>query len=347
MYKMSEIETLSHHAQTIYSEILDQIDFLDFNGKNIYFTQKQVKGNPYLYAAVKLGETRIERSIGPDNKSTRERILEIKENWKLSKLKHKERARLVSAFISAGGNAPTQQEAKVLAVLANGGLFYAGATLIGTPAFQALGNHLGVSWPSSTQTEDLDLAIEQTLPIGIAKRELDLGKMLQSSGIPFIEIPALNLKSPTTSYRIRNKNYRVELFTPMIGPTSSHPVSVFNNKSFAEPLRFLDYLLTDTQEAIIPAITGIRVNIPNPARFALHKLVISQRRGSKITKARKDLIQAELILDVLFQIQPGLVIDAYLAAKEYNEKFLQQLQTAKNLISPEVQLSWDKWLRDT
>lgn len=63
----------------------------------------------------------------------------------------------------------------------------------------------------------------------------------------------------------------------------------------AQPLRFLEQLSRDT---IVVDHEGIAIRLPHPAAFALHKLIVSGRRG-RPEKAGKDLRQGLEILDVL------------------------------------------------
>ena len=46
-------------------------------------------------------------------------------------------------------------------------------------------------------------------------------------------------------------------------------------------MRFLEYLLEDRQVAAIAFRSGILVNVPTPARFALHKLQALMQRALK------------------------------------------------------------------
>lgn len=80
----------------------------------------------------------------------------------------------------------------------------------------------------------------------------------------------------------------------------------------------LDYLINQTQDAVVLNGAGIPVKVPDPARFALHKLAVSQLRpvGEK-TKSDKDIRQAEQLLEVLLADNPG---SAMLAADAVNER---------------------------
>lgn len=51
---------------------------------------------------------------------------------------------------------------------------------------------------------------------------------------------------------------------------------------------------------------GILVNVPAPARFALHKLIVARSRtATQQTKSGKDLDQAAQIIELLAEDRPG------------------------------------------
>ena len=50
---------------------------------------------------------------------------------------------------------------------------------------------------------------------------------------------------------------------------------------------------------------GILVNVPDPARFAFHKLIVAGERGASLhAKRDKDLHQAAQVFNVLVQERP-------------------------------------------
>lgn len=63
----------------------------------------------------------------------------------------------------------------------------------------------------------------------------------------------------------------------------------------AQPLRFLDFLSRDT---IVVNFEGLDLRVPHPASFALHKMIVTDRRA-KLDKKTKDLAQGVELMDVL------------------------------------------------
>ena len=61
-----------------------------------------------------------------------------------------------------------------------------------------------------------------------------------------------------------------------------------------QPLKFMEYLLEDIQQvALFGAEGAVIANVPHPARYALHKLIVfAERSAMRRPKASKDLKQA-------------------------------------------------------
>ncbi len=63
-------------------------------------------------------------------------------------------------------------------------------------------------------------------------------------------------------------------------------------------MKFIEYLLEDVQQAALFSAEGVVVvNVPHPARYALHKLIVfAERRATRRVKANKDLRQSAALL---------------------------------------------------
>ncbi|MDE2464191.1 MAG: DUF1488 family protein, partial [Alphaproteobacteria bacterium] len=72
----------------------------------------------------------------------------------------------------------------------------------------------------------------------------------------------------------------------------------------AQPLQFLDFLIHEPEHAVILHKAGIAVLVPSPARYAIHKLIVSGRRAAGVAKRDKDLQQADVLLKILGQKRP-------------------------------------------
>ncbi len=186
------------------------------------------------------------------------------------------------------------------------------AVLVGTHAFSAIGNLLGVRWSSLARTQDLDVAADSDIDIAVPRPELSLPDVLEALEMGFIPVPSLDPRSASTSFRVRGQELRVDLLTPLRGRAKGKPVFVPALNANAQPLRFLDYLLEES--LAVPVFSRAHVslvNVPEPARFALHKLLVSESRDVGFaTKAEKDRRQAANLLDVLLAEHPVAVRSA-------------------------------------
>ncbi len=321
---------MKRHPQTtqlLYAELLQQGAVALPNQRGISFVTKTVGGHRYWYMELVVGSTKRQFSLGRDTEALRTQIVRQKALFTEATPDLKQREKLVAMLVSGGAFAPDVSSGRVLEVLAQSGAFLSGGVLVGSHAFNTYGNMLGVNWSSAAmQTQDMDLASHRQIDVAMRPDAPDVKSVLLDSGMGFFEVPALDRKSPSTSFKIRARAFQVDLLTPSHGARRDTPVYLPHFNSYAHPMRFLEYLLEDCQFAAIPFRSGIFVNVPSPARFALHKLVVSQRRPvAQQTKARKDIQQAAELLNVLLEDRPGDIWIALEAATAMQKGFQSQL----------------------
>ncbi|NIB38112.1 hypothetical protein HBA55_00865 [Pseudomaricurvus alkylphenolicus] len=328
---------LDQATMNAYSDLLAACRQPAFDGTGLSFSTKSVRGKSYVYTNTKVGRVPVQRYLGPDNAETHQLIEKEKSLWAQNEKDQKVRARLVDMVLAGGMRGMPPQEGKILRMLERAGVFLAGGILVGTPAFNAIGAAMGVNWSAQFETRDMDIAVDNPLPVAIGNDPIDLKRILEDSGMGFIEIPMLNRKSPATSFKITGGEYIVELLTPERGKPAKGPIHIHAFNAAAEPLRYLDYLLEEVQSVALPYGIGILVNVPDPARFALHKLVVSQRRSSiEIAKSAKDVDQAQQLLEILMDTRPGAVYSALEAAESIAGKFIKQMRVAAKRLPPQI-----------
>jgi hypothetical protein len=102
----------------------------------------------------------------------------------------------------------------------------------------------------------------------------------------------------------------------------------------AEPLRFMDFLLHTPVRSVMLHGSGVAVTVPSPDRFAVHKLIISQRRLNDVAgqaKARKDLAQATELIEAMRLAGSESEIEAALAeATARGPKWAEAIHAAMN-----------------
>ncbi len=75
----------------------------------------------------------------------------------------------------------------------------------------------------------------------------------------------------------------------------------------------MEYVLEDVQQAVVfSGDTVVLVNVPDPARYALHKLIVfGERKSSYAAKSAKDLQQAAALLARLEELRKSDVDRAW------------------------------------
>src|SRR5260370_34725685 len=121
---------------------------------------------------------------------------------------------------------------------------------------------------------------------------------------------------------------RVDFLTPNEGPDSDKPRRLPALGTDAEPLRFLDFLIHEPDQAVVLHDAGIYVLVPAPQRYAVHKLIVAQRRvGPGKAKRSKDLIQAQALLDLLADTRPDELRDVWDEAEGRSDKWSNYMLT--------------------
>ena len=278
------------------------------------FTTKNIKGYVYHYFQATLSGGRTQIYIGPDNEEIRRLIDERKAGAKDVSKDEKMFQRLGSQII-AGGVVPVLPDmAKIISRLADSGVFKLGCVMVGTIAYQIIGPHLSVTWDGgSRMTQDIDLASDNRVVLAVPDLQADVPGTIESLQMGFFPVPRLSHKEPSTSYAIRGKTLRIDLLTPARSKQTT-PVFIRRLNAAATPLKYLDFLISDPLNAVMISGTPCLVKVPQPARYALHKLIISQERDiTAADKKRKDMLQAANVLAVLREDRPG---DIELAKEE-------------------------------
>ena len=330
--------SLSSSAQVAYADLLTNLHTAAIPARGVSCFTRKIKGKTYWYVQHMVGDSKRSHYIGPDTESVRQQIARYRRRQNDAQLLKPALNRLVATCAASGLHTLTAIETRVYQALAQTGLFEAGAVVVGTHAFLHIGNMLCVQWEQPVwRTDDLDIAQEETIAVAAPPMGADLGGILRKVDKGMFAVPSLNPKHPSTNFRFRKQDLTVSLLTPLRGKLSTTPVQLEVLNAAARPLRFLDYLIEDSQAAAVPSGSGILVRVPQPGRFALHKLVVSQRRPSAETaKSRKDLAQAAAVLDVLREVRPGDIKVAADAALQMGKKFIQQLNTAADLLDVEL-----------
>ena len=202
-----------------------------------------------------------------------------------------------------------RKPAAVLEVFFNRGLSQAGLTLVGSHAYGALLNELGVLAPGY-RTQDIDVARAQPLAIALPEG-ITFQQLLKESGLPFVPVPGMPSHRPSASFKLPGaETLAVDLLVP--GKNIGEVVPVNELQTYAQAVPLLDFLIADPVDSVILSPNQvIPVKLPLPERFVLHKLFSSQSRTTDRDKGRKDLEQAATLAAVVEEEMPGRLSDAF------------------------------------
>ena len=212
---------LNGSASLAYAEVLDNAMAREAEastGEGFGFVKKSVTRGDFWYLQHTLAGKKKQYYFGPDTHETHERIGRQKARWESGQLEAREMERLVSMAIAAGCSHITHRAYKVLNAVEQSGLFRSGGVLVGSYAFVALGNMLGVSWRrDTTVTQDIDFAASDKCMIAVPETARPLGDVILDSVSGLLSVPMMDRKSPSTSFKIRRGDFRVDLITPLVG----------------------------------------------------------------------------------------------------------------------------------
>jgi hypothetical protein len=294
--------------QTLYADLVQQVASSHLRAGSVY--RRTLKGIAYLYVKVPVGQDRHDRFLGrADDPQVQAQVAAIADET----ARTQERRQTVRMLRARDIPGPTPDLGRVLDALAYADLFHRGAVLVGTAAYQCYAPLVGAYLPSaSLMTQDADLAAA-SLAISASEQE-SLETVLKRADRTFAPIPGLKPKAPPWRFRSAS-GFLVDLLTPQLRRTDSTPMPIPHLGAGAVPLQHLSWLIQDPVGAVALFGAGIPVTVPQPARYAVHKLIIAQKRASDAAKRRKDLLQAHALVEAMLQEDPYAVSDAIADAR--------------------------------
>lgn len=90
-----------------------------------------------------------------------------------------------------------------------------------------------------------------------------------------------------------------------------------------------------------PLAPLVMVRVPVPERYAIHKFIVSQLRGTVSGKAAKDLQQAATLIEVVVERFPGAIEDALSTVPKSARRYLRPAMTAlKRHLPASAEAAW-------
>lgn len=294
----------------------------------------------YWYDHFRIGNKIVDRYNGEDTPKLRNRLNRQTENADAAKLANLERARLMRVLRAEGYLFADVGSGQVVSAMAKAGVFRLGGTIVGTHAFRCYEGELGVriGFDQSATTDDIDIASFERLSLALADTvELPLQEVF--SELHFDPLPTLE-SGKTWRWRQSNRQTLVEFLTPSFEENEGIrdlPTLGVN----AQSLHFLNYLTADPIRVPFLYRSGVLVQIPKPERFAVHKLIVADRRQGRpdALKAHKDRAQAAFLIEALSETRPDDLVEAYQLAIESGSAWrtrilasLQRMPTTAKLL---------------
>jgi hypothetical protein len=309
------VSDLQRHSSTAHAAYHDLVSLLlddamaDVKGVP---TARQRNGRTYWYDRYRIGDEIQERYLGEDSPELKSRIDRYKALEEKRAGRKRDRGRLVRLLRGERFLGMDNATGGLIGALAKAGVFRLGGVLVGTNAFRLYEGELGIrlGFDQIAMTNDIDIA-------SFEKLSLALGDTVSPSmeevfaDFDFSPVPSLD-SGQVWRWRQSKRQTLVEFLTPSFSDDEGLRELPALGVT-AQSLHFLNYLISDPVPAAGVYRDGILVHIPRPEKFAVHKLIVADRRsdGPDSTKARKDLLQAELMFSFLAEDRPTDLLEAY------------------------------------
>lgn len=238
--------------------------------------KKNIKGEAYYYLQYRKGRRVVDEYIGKKIPDTIIEQLQRRKQLETDLIKTRESIRLLHQKPAKEADliAPIKE---ILYTLTKEGLWDSGITIIGSWCFLLYQKYLPIEkYPLKTQ--DIDILIPQPYK----GKQFDLSSYLRSIGFE----EHFNLDG---SIAYVGNELKVEFLAPQRGRGTKRTQYIKQISVAPQLLRFLEILFEDP--IVIRISPGLKVKVPSPACFMLHKLLIATR-PQRTEKMEKDLRQA-------------------------------------------------------
>lgn len=323
-----EIKSHSRPAVVAYQDLLRL--HLDERAARLIGTIEERKrnGRIYLYEKFRIGTEMVSRYLGEDKPELRSRLARAEELKAEAEERRKRMTRLARTLRAEGFIATDRDTGSLLLAFSRTGVFRLGGTLVGTSAYSLYQGDLGIrmDYEELAQTGDVDFASFERLSVALEDKVDESPHDILTS-LKFDPVPGVNDRQ-VWKWRQSSSEAMVEFLTPAFGDESVKPLPALGVS--AQALNYLNFLIADPIPAIALYRSGVLVQIPRPERFAIHKLIVADRRkgGPDQFKARKDRAQAALLIAVLAEDRPDELIDAYEDAMSRGPRWRERIEAS-------------------
>ncbi|WP_028712981.1 MULTISPECIES: GSU2403 family nucleotidyltransferase fold protein [unclassified Paracoccus (in: a-proteobacteria)] len=273
---------------------------------------KKVGQKGYWYDHFRIGDKTVDRYIGEDGEELRARLARQEALREAERQSQRERSRLMRILRAEGCLMTDRGSGQVISAMARAGVFRLGGTLVGTQAFRCYEGELGIriGFDQTAMTDDIDIASFERLSLVLGDQVTEpLAEVFRD--LRFDPLPSLEGQR-VWRWRQGEQQTLVEFLTPCFDGTEGLRDLPALGVS-AQSLHYLNFLIAQPIRVPLLYRAGFLIQVPRPERYAIHKLIVADRRreGPDALKARKDRAQAEFLIEALAEERPEDLRDAY------------------------------------
>ena len=314
------MQPIPQNLRSLYDDVSRRV--LQATVRPASIVQRKSKGYTYLHAVVRDGTIRksvyLGRADDPD-------VVAHAEQYRRARRQSRDTKISIQA-LTRSGPAISPVYGRVLEVLANAALFDQGLVLVGTLAFQQYSWLLGVYLnEGAARTDDADFSITR-FAAGNLKTEEPFEQILQRADASFQAQFVQTDRLPST---FASDSIAVKLLTTR--GRADVPLQIKPLQAAAVPLKFMEYLITDPLRIVALYGTGVPILVPDPARYAVHKLLI--KREAYSGKTEKDRVQAREIFTIMGEREPERLSMAVEDARRRGAEWAKRLDAGLKLIA--------------
>jgi hypothetical protein len=273
--------------------------------------ERKRNGRTYLYEKFRIGTEMVSRYLGEDKPDLRARLERAEVLKDEAQMRRKRMTRLAKVLRAEGFIMTDRETGSLLLAFSRAGVFRLGGTLVGTTAYSLYQGELGVrmDYEELAQTGDIDFASFERLSVVLEDKVEESPADILSS-LKFDPVPGIG-DHQVWKWRQSRSESLVEFLTPAFGDETVKPLPALGVS--AQALNYLNFLIADPIPAVALYRSGVLVQVPRPERFAIHKLIVADRRqgGPDQLKSRKDRAQSALLVAVLSEDRPDELAEAY------------------------------------
>lgn len=322
------MQAIPLNLMTLYADLAQSMDI----GAAVSVSTKVIGGIRYLYASEREGMVWKQRLVGREGEPEAEaEAVRIRS----ANSQNRQRQTTVRALKAMGLPGPSIQLGRVMQAVADAGLFKRGLVLVGTGAYTTYAPLVGAFLPAQAMTTgDADLTVAK-LAVTTDTAGEGLLSVLRNADKSFAPVRE-NDDSASPHRFAADDKFLVEILTPPRRGKGLRTVPVPGLGCSAVPLPFMDYLIEDSIETIALYRAGVQVRVPSPERYAVHKLIIAQRRDKRSAKKPKDLMQAKALIELLRANDPGSIEAALATARAKGKTWREPIAKSIAVLWPDA-----------